>query len=43
MRWAEHATRMGVTANVCSILVEKPEGKGKHLNHSGVDGQTILK
>jgi hypothetical protein len=43
MRWAEHATRMGVKANVYSILVEKLEGKRKNLDHFGVDGQKLLK
>ena len=43
MRWAEHATRMGVKANVYSSYVEKLEGKRKHLRHFGGDGQTILK
>ena len=33
----------GSEANVYSILVEKLEGKRKHLDHFGVDGQIILK
>jgi hypothetical protein len=43
MRWAELAARMRVKARARRILVENIEGKGKHLDHYGVDGEIILK
>jgi hypothetical protein len=43
VRWAEHAARMRVNAKAHSISVEKLEGKRKHLDYFGVDGEKVLK